>query len=119
MNTEVYPTDDLHILQEKMNDILKQLNFELSKNSTQISDLNDIMKCAMDRLNDDVITFGHYEILEDAFDTVIYKYQKTKNLLKTGRLIQCFIEQKTLQKECEIRFAKNVMAQYGIEYPSK
>ena len=58
--------------------------------------------------------FETQELIEEQFDNLLFKYLQTKNLLKKGREIRFYKEKKEKEIEKEKRFARNALAQYGI-----
>lgn len=110
--TPAYADDDIETLQEKFKSICYTLNKELAKTAKRTIELYKeyicVAMCKLEENHD--MTFDDHELVEEAMDTFIYKFQKTKEMLKDARLIQYHIA----QKENEIRFAKNTLAQIGI-----
>ncbi|MFY7728056.1 MAG: hypothetical protein ACOVRN_00915 [Flavobacterium sp.] len=114
-NASTYHDDDVDTLHFKLNAMCATLDNELAKTAKRIDKLYNQDICyTLRKLTENGITFDDHEIVEEAVDAFTYRFQKTKQLLKEARLIRCYIEQKTAQKENEIRFAKNALAQYGI-----
>lgn len=59
--------------------------------------------------------FETQELLEEKLDNLIFKFLQTKELLKKGREIRFYKEQKEIEIEKEKRFARNALAHYGIK----
>jgi hypothetical protein len=65
------------------------------------------------------MSFIEHEILEERIDGLFYRYQKNKELLKKGRLIRHYKEEKEKEKMNELRYARNTLAHYGIDTNDK
>ena len=63
--------------------------------------------------------FETHELIEEQFDNLLFKYLKIKELLKKGREIRFYKEKKEQEIEKEKRFARNVLAHYGINPSNK
>jgi CRISPR/Cas system-associated protein Csx1 len=60
-------------------------------------------------------TFEEQELIEEQIDIFIYEYYTLKNLLKQGREIRLHKETKEKEMSNQKRFARNVLAHYGIQ----
>ena len=59
--------------------------------------------------------FDDQELIEEQIDRLVYQYVKIKEHLKKGREIRIFKEQKEQEKMNELRYARNVLMQLGID----
>lgn len=104
---------ELEELQEKMQHICHETGqefYNIKKQSLKISNLLE------QNFNEEYINtnFDEQEIIEEQIDKLIYEYKKVKEYLKNGRQVRCYIEQKEQQKTKELRYARNVLAYYGL-----
>ena len=118
---EVQPVD-IHVeshhgleeLHEKMNYICNQTAHEFYKLTCQSLKVSDILEKNFNKsyLNNN---FDEQEQIEEQIDTLIYQYAKIKKNLRDGRDIRLYIEKKKQQKSNELRYARNLLAHFGIE----
>jgi hypothetical protein len=100
--------------QPDMTSIEYGLNQEFLLTYTRIKIMHDIFESFYaNKLNN--ATFMEHELLEEKIDNFIYSYQKTKQLLKQGRLVRYHKEEKEKEKLNELRYARNTLAHYGID----
>ena len=59
--------------------------------------------------------FETHELVEEKLDNLLFKYLQIKELLKKGREIRFYKEQKENEITKEKRFARNALAYYGIK----
>lgn len=118
---EIQPLDiyveshhDLEELHEKMNYICNQTAHEFYKLTCQSLKVSDILGKNFNKsyLNNN---FDEQELIEEQIDTLIYQYSKIKKNLRDGRDIRLYIEKKKQQKSNELRYARNLLAHFGIE----
>jgi hypothetical protein len=96
--------DSVEELDEKLKALTSQLDHLLRINNTLYSWRPDSNKK----------TFEEYELIEERIDKIYYSLKKSKELLKQGRLLKLYKEQKETQKINELRIARNTLAHYGI-----
>jgi hypothetical protein len=116
-NSEVTHIDsdhELEELQEKMNYNSHQTAQEFYKLKTQSFKVSEILEKNFNKfyLNDN---FDDQELIEEQIDRLIYQYAKIKENLKKGRDIRFNIEMKETQKSNELRYARNLLAHFGID----
>ena len=116
-NSEVTHIDsdhELEELQEKMNYNSHQTAQEFYKLKTQSFKVSEILEKNFNKfyLNDN---FDDQELIEEQIDRLIYQYAKIKENLKKGRDIRFYIEMKETQKSNELRYARNLLAHFGID----
>lgn len=59
--------------------------------------------------------FEEQELIEEQLDRFVHQYTKIKEYFKKGREIRYHKEQKEKEKMNELRYARNVLAQLGID----
>ena len=59
--------------------------------------------------------FDYQELVEEQLDCLIYEYTKVKENLKYGREVKFYMEKKEKEKTNELRYARNLLAHFGIE----
>jgi hypothetical protein len=101
--------DEIYEINEKMEYLTQKISIEMiklkkySENITYKLDLNN------------TITFEEQELIEEQIDIFINEYYKLKQLLKQGREIRHHKETKEQDINNQKRFARNVLAHYGIK----
>jgi hypothetical protein len=108
------------MLDEHMDETINKLNKEFLNISQRMKYMNDMFDKFYENNKYDGVgmSFIEHELFEERMDGLIYRYQKTKNLLKKGRLIRHYIEEKEKEKLNELRYARNTLAHYGINTES-
>ena len=123
----IYENEDLDyselsikMLNEHMGETVNKLNIEFLNISQRIKYMNDMFDKLYENNKYDgvVMSFIEHELFEERMDGLIYRYQKTKNLMKKGRLIRHYTEEKEKEKSNELRYARNTLAHYGIDSTS-
>jgi hypothetical protein len=113
INTKADSDNELEELHEKMDYICEKIAEEFYKMRFKISHINGIFENNFNRtLNSN---FDEHELFEEQMDELIHEYFKIKKLLKEGRNIRFYKEQKESEKKNELRYARNALAHYGIE----
>lgn len=104
------------MLIEQMNNTVNNLNKEFWDNMQRMKHINVMFeKLYLENKNNEVgMSFIEHELLEERMDGLFYRYQKTKELLKKGRLIRLYKEEKEKEKKNELVYARNTLAYYGI-----
>lgn len=105
------------MLNEEMDNTVDDLNKEFLDITQRMKYINEMFeKLYLQNKNNEVgMSFIEHELLEERMDGLFYRYQKTKELLKKGRLIRYYKEQKDKEKTNELRYARNTLAHYGID----
>lgn len=114
INIHVDSDHELEELQEKMNFICDQTAQEFYKLKNQSTRISEILERNFNKsyLNNN---FDDQEIIEEQIDKLIYQYAKIKKNLKDGREVRFYIEKKEKQKSNELRYARNLLAHFGID----
>ncbi len=104
------------MLNEHMDENVNNLNKDFKNILQKMKDITTMFEKLYSNNNSNVdgFSFLEHELFEDRMDGLFYKYQRTKELLKKGRLIRCYKEEKEREKLNELRYARNTLAQYGI-----
>lgn len=104
------------MLIEQMDNTVGNLNKEFLEITQKMKHINGMFeKLYLQNKNNEVgMSFIEHELLEERMDALFYRYQKTKELLKKGRLIRYYKEEKEKEKLNELRYARNTLAHYGI-----
>jgi hypothetical protein len=115
-----YSELSIKMLNEHMDETVNKLNIEFLNISQRMKYMNDTFdKLYKNNKYDGLgMLFIEHELFEERMDSLIYRYQKTKNLLKKGRLIRYYTEEKEKEKSNELRYARNTLAHYGIDSTS-
>jgi hypothetical protein len=89
-----------NMLNDHMNDTINKLNKDFTVISQRMKYMNEMFEnLYLKNKNDGVaMSFIEHELFEERMDGLIYKYQKTKELLKKGRLIRYHKEEKEKEK---------------------
>jgi hypothetical protein len=107
-----------NMLNDHMDDTINKLNKEFLNITKRIKYINDMFYKLYSNDQDNMgMSFIEHELLEERMDGLIYRYQKTKELLKKGRLIRYYKEEQEKEKKAklnELRYARNTLAHYGI-----
>jgi hypothetical protein len=116
-----YSELSIKLLNEHMDETINNLNMEFLNISQRMKHINMMFdRLYKNNTNDKVgMSFIEHEILEERIDGLFYRYQKTKELLKKGRLIRHYKEEKEKEKMNELRYARNTLAHYGIDTSDK
>ena len=111
-----YSELDHIMLIEQMDNTVENLNKEFLYISQRMKYMNEMFeKLYLQNKNNEVgMSFIEHELFEERMDGLFYRYQKTKELLKKGRLIRHHKEEKEKEKLNELRYARNTLAHYGI-----
>lgn len=114
INVHVDSDHELDELQEKMNYICDQTAQEFYKLTCQSLKVSDILERNFNKtyLNNN---FDQQELIEEQIDKLIYQYTQIKKNLRDGREIRLYMEKKEQQKSNELRYARNLLAHFGIE----
>ena len=114
MNVHVDSDQELEELQEKMKHNCDQTAQEFYKLTCQSLKVSDILERNFNKtyLNNN---FDHQEVIEEQIDTLIHQYAKIKKKLRDGREIRFYMEKKEQQKSNELRYARNLLAHFGID----
>ena len=104
---------ELEELREKMNNINDHSAKEFYKLKSQSCKVTAILE---QHFNEKSMNknFDDHELIEEQIDKLIYQYTKIKENLKNGREVRFYIEKKEKQKVNELRYARNVLLQCGI-----
>lgn len=113
LNSEIDSTNELENLQSEMLIITNQIAQELYALRSYTFSTNHILQC---NFNPSFMNtnFDEQEIIEEYIDRFVYQYEKIKESFKKGREIRSHKEQKEQEKINELRYARNVLAQLGI-----
>ncbi len=108
------------MLNDHMDETVNKLNKEFLNISQRMKYMNDMFEKLYENNKNDSIgmSFIEHELFEERMDGLFYRYQKTKELLKKGRLIRYYTEEKEKEKLNELRYARNTLAHYGINTKS-
>ena len=106
--------DELEELREKMNYVCNQTAEDFYKLKSQSFKVSEILDKNYNKsyLN---TNFDDQELIEEQIDILMYQYAKIKANLKKGRDISFYMEKKKQQKSNELRYARNVLACFGID----
>ena len=101
-------------LQEKISYICYQISQEFCKLKYKSTHVIDILEKNFNKsfIN---ISFDDHEAIEEEIDNVIYQYEKIKKNLRDARKVRFYMEKKEKEKSNELRYAKNLLSQFGIE----
>lgn len=104
------------MLNEELNSTINSLNKEFLSMSQKMKDINGIFEKLYlnNKNNEQGMSFIEHELFEERIDGLFYRYQTAKNLLKKGRLVRHYKEEKEKETLNELRYARNTLAQYGI-----
>lgn len=110
--------DSKHELEElntKMDYICKQNANEFYKLNMRMAYINSVFE---NNFNSRTMNtnFDDHELFEEQMDELIYEYNTVKELMKQGRQVKFYKEQKETEKKNELRYARNTMVQCGIEH---
>lgn len=109
IDMNVNSENDLTELEEKMNYITNKIATDLHGLIHNVNCIKFILES--NELN---IDFEKQEYIEEYFDKFVYQYTKIKDYFKKGREIRCYKEKKEQEKMNELRYARNVLMQLGI-----
>ena len=109
------------MLIEQMDNTVDNLNKEFVNITQRMKNINEMFeKIYLQNKNNEVgMSFIEHELLEERMDGLFYRYQKTKELLKKGRLLRHYKEEKEKEKMNELRYARNTLSHYGIDVANK
>jgi hypothetical protein len=101
-------------LEEKINYICNQTAQDFYKLKYQSIHVTDILERNFNKsfIN---ISFDDHEVIEEQIDKLMYQYAKIKKNLRDGREVKFYIEKKEKEKSNEIRYARNLLAYFGIK----
>ena len=101
--------DYIDEINEKLNFVTHRIDEEFNKLRNISRNINIILEnnCSSNIMNKN---FDDQELIEEQFDNLIFNYSNVKELLKMGRQLRYYKEQNEMEK----RYARNVLAQYGI-----
>lgn len=112
------------MLNVEMNDTINVLNKEFLSITQKMRDINNMFErlYLKNKNNEQGMSFIEHELFEERMEGLFYRYQKSKNLLKKGRLLRYYTEEKEKEEEeeketeilNELRYARNTLAHYGI-----
>ncbi len=114
VNLNINKETSLEELTEKMTYITELIAEEYYMLNNVVSNVNSILDVNYNNkfMNKD---FDKQEYIEEYLDSLVYEYQKVKEILKKGREIRYHKELKEKEKENEIRCARNTLAHFGIK----
>lgn len=114
VNVYVDSDHELEELQEKMDYICQQNAGEFYKMKIKMAHINTIFE---NNFNTKTMNknFDDHELFEEQIDELIHEYIKVKELMKHGREIRLYTEKKKQQKSNELRYARNLLAHFGID----
>ena len=117
-NNPDYSEFTYKMLNDTMNDTIIKLNKEFLSISKRMKDINDVFEklYLKNKNNEQGMSFIEHELFEDRIDGLFYRYQTAKQLLKKGRLVRFYKEEKEKEKLNELRYARNTLAHYGINF---
>lgn len=94
---DVSPNDDLNILQTKINLLNEKISQEFYKLKNSSKSVTNVMENNYNiyNMNKD---FNKHESVEEYVDAFIYKYGKIKELMKIGRELRYYKEEKIKSK---------------------
>jgi CRISPR/Cas system-associated protein Csx1 len=101
--------DDLEEINNKFNCITCTISSEMIRLKKYSENLTNELGV------DKNITFEEQELIEEQMDIFIYEYSKLKQLLNQGREIRYHKEEKEKEMKNQKRYARNLLAHYGIE----
>jgi hypothetical protein len=109
INIPVDSNNEIDNLNKKMENICRQTAQEFFRLKSHIVYINDIFEknynsCFMNE------NFDKQEQIEEQIDSLIFEYKNVKNLLRKGRDVKCYKEEKEKEKRNELRYARNVLA---------
>lgn len=114
ININVDSEYELEELREKMKYISNQIALEFRKLKKQSINVTEILE---KNYNNEFMNenFDEQELVEEHIDNLLYQYEKVKKYLKYGRDVRFYKEKKEKEKSNEIRYAKNLLAHFGIK----
>lgn len=114
ININVDSEHELEELREKMKYISNQIALEFRKLKKQSINVTEILE---KNYNNEFMNnnFDEQELVEEHIDNLLYQYEKVKKYLKYGRDVRFYKEKKEKEKSNEIRYAKNLLAHFGIK----
>jgi|LauGreDrversion4_2_1035121.scaffolds.fasta_scaffold448265_2 hypothetical protein len=110
-------TNELEQLQSEMLVVSNQIAQDFYKLKSYAFSANHILECNFNAsfMN---TNFDEQELIEEQMDRFVFQYVKLKEHFKKGREIRCFKEKKEKkeqEKSNELRYARNVLAQLGLD----
>ena len=113
-NVAISSTNELEHLQSEMIVVTNKIAQDLYALKSYTFSVNNILEC---NFNSSFMNtnFDDQELIEEQIDRLVYQYVKIKEHLKKGREIRIFKEQKEQEKMNELRYARNVLMQLGID----
>ena len=109
---------DIEELDEIMNIVCDQIAQKYYKTKTRIKKINTTLDNNFNKVFMNT-NFDKYELIEEQFDELIHNFTEIKELMKHGRNIKIYKEKKETEKKNELRYARNELAHYGIQYNNK
>lgn len=113
-NIAINSTNELEHLQSEMNVVTNKIAQDLYALKSYSFSVNNILEY---NFNPSFMNtnFDEQELIEEQIDRLLYEYVKIKEHFKKGREIRIFKEQKEQEKMNELRYARNVLMQLGID----
>ena len=111
---DINSNEKLEDLNEKMDDLCEQITEDFKKFKYKLENVDNFLEKIFKNKNINE-NFECQELIEEQIDSLFYDYTKIKPLLSKGREIRCFIEAKEKEKEREMMYIRNELAQYGIK----
>lgn len=106
--------NELDFLQSEMLLISNKIAQELYTLKSYSFSANHILHCNFNTTFMNT-NFEEQELIEEQLDRFVHQYTKIKENFKKGREIRYHKEQKEKEKMNELRYARNVLAQLGID----
>lgn len=101
--------DDLEEIKDKLDSLTKSISNEMSRLQKYSENVSRELNVSIDT------SFEEQELIEEQIDIFIYEYHTLKQLLKQGREIRIHKEAKEKEITNQKRFARNLLAHYGIQ----
>jgi len=120
--SEIENIDHLHVdsdheldeIQEKMNLVCQQTSEEFYKLKTYSQNVAKILE---ENFNNNFTNtnFDEHELIEEKLDEFIFQYAIAKELIRKGREIKFYKDEKEKQIRIHKKLARNALAHYGIQ----
>jgi hypothetical protein len=114
VNLNVNSETELEELDEKMKYIGQQISEEFHILNNIVSQVNSVLNLNFNK-NFMNTNFDQQENIEWYLDSLVYEYKTVKEFLKKGREIRYNKEKKEKEKDNELRYARNTLANFEIK----
>lgn len=109
INLQIDSDDEVEELNSKLTYITECIAREMSRLKQYSEHV-----CSELHTSTSTTSFEEQELIEEQLDIFVHEYNKVKQLLKQGREIRLHKEAKEKELTNQKRFARNLLAQYGL-----